>query len=138
MSTIRGHCLCRAVTYEVAGAAEAAFLCHCGRCRRWTGSVVAALLVVESDQLTVTSGRDQIQTYREPGFVNRSFCRSCGTSLFGFQWPDGPGTVIPMGTVEGDPGIRPAMHVNVAFKAPWHEITDDLPRFPELPPQGSG
>ena len=126
MAKMTGRCLCGAVAYEVSGEPEAAFYCHCGRCRRWTGSIVAALMVIQNDQLTVIKGRDHIQTYREEGHVNRSFCKTCGSSLFGFQWPDGPGTVIPMGTIEGDSVVRPTMHINVTFKAPWHEISDEL------------
>lgn len=133
MSKIKGRCLCGAVAYEVSGDPEMAFYCHCGRCRRWTGSAFAALMVLQRDQLSVTRGEDQIQTYREKGHVNRSFCKICGSSLFGFEWPDGPGTVVPMGSIEDEPGVRPTMHINVEFKAPWHEITDELQRFKGFP-----
>src|SRR6058998_2269145 len=102
MTKIRGHCLCGAVAYQVSGEPEMAFYCHCRRCRRWSGSSFATLMVVRGEDLTVTKGREQIQTYREAGHVNRSFCKICGSSLFGFEWPDGPGTVIPMGTIEGE------------------------------------
>lgn len=130
MAKIKGRCLCGAVAYEVTGEAEMSMNCHCSRCRRWTGSACAVLMAVQSDQLTVTQGRDQIQTYRQEGYVNRSFCKVCGSSLFGYEWPDGPGTIILMGTLEGDPGVRPSMHINVAHKAPWHEVTDELQQFP--------
>jgi hypothetical protein len=33
-----------------------------------------------------------------------------------------------------DPPARPALHCFVASKAPWFEITDDLPQYPEYPP----
>ena len=33
-----------------------------------------------------------------------------------------------------DPGIRPMFHIFVGSKAPWHEITDSLPQYAELPP----
>jgi hypothetical protein len=36
---------------------------------------------------------------------------------------------IPMGTLFDDPTIRPTKHIFVGSKAPWFEITDDLPRF---------
>jgi hypothetical protein len=133
MAPIKGHCLCGAVAYEIRGNPGMSFHCHCSRCRRFTGSAFAALLVIDGDQLTVTQGRDQIQTYREAGYVNRSFCKVCGSSLFGLQWPDGPGTVVTMGTIDGDPGIRPSLHINVEFKAPWEEIRDDLPQVPRFP-----
>jgi hypothetical protein len=39
-----------------------------------------------------------------------------------------------MGTLVGDPGLRPMFHIFVGSKAPWHEIADSLPRHDELPP----
>ena len=31
------------------------------------------------------------------------------------------------------PSIRPTKHIFVGSKAPWFEITDDLPQFDEYP-----
>ncbi len=41
---------------------------------------------------------------------------------------------IPLGSLDDDPSIKPADHIFVAYKAGWHDITDDLPRFGEAPP----
>ncbi len=38
---------------------------------------------------------------------------------------------IALGILDDDPGIRVPHHIFVASKAPWFEITDDLPQFPE-------
>ena len=38
---------------------------------------------------------------------------------------------IALATLNDDPGLRPAAHTFVAYKAPWFEITDDLPQYPE-------
>jgi hypothetical protein len=35
------------------------------------------------------------------------------------------------GPLDEDPGVRPAAHTFVAHKAPWYEITDDLPQYSE-------
>ena len=40
---------------------------------------------------------------------------------------------IALATLDDDPGVRPAAHAFVANKAPWFEITDDLPQYPRLP-----
>jgi hypothetical protein len=32
--------------------------------------------------------------------------------------------------------VRPELHCFVASKAPWFEITDDLPQYAEYPPPG--
>ena len=42
---------------------------------------------------------------------------------------------LPLGTLDDDPGKKPKRHVFVAYKAPWYDITDDLPQFAELPKQ---
>ena len=33
-----------------------------------------------------------------------------------------------------DPAVRPALHMFVGSKAPWWEITDELPQFEEWVP----
>jgi hypothetical protein len=56
----------------------------------------------------------------------------CGSSLFGAEWPEGDEVAIRLGSLDGDPGIRPQFHLFVASRAPWDEIPDDgLPRYDE-------
>jgi hypothetical protein len=43
-------------------------------------------------------------------------------------------TEVVLGTVDGDPGMRPGEHIFVGSKAPWYEIADALPQFEEWPP----
>jgi len=42
--------------------------------------------------------------------------------------------VVPMGSLDDDPGIRPTAHIFVGSKAPWFEIADDLPQYKESTP----
>ncbi len=56
-------------------------------------------------------------------------------SILAFKW-EGRIAAITLGTVDGDPGIRPSSHIFVGSKAPWHDIVDDLPQFQEWPPEG--
>ena len=130
---MNGSCLCGAVTYEVTGDPMMTGYCHCSRCRRATGAGAAAVAIVATDTVTVTAGQDQIETFRPEGWANRSFCKTCGSTLFAVQWPDGPMTAVPLGGLDGDPGVVPQMHIHVASKADWNEITDGLKQFPELP-----
>ena len=41
--------------------------------------------------------------------------------------------VIPLGSLDDEPGIWPMDHIYVADKCEWYEITDDLPRYAEGP-----
>jgi hypothetical protein len=42
---------------------------------------------------------------------------------------------VTLGTVDGDPGVRIAMHIFVGSKAPWHEIGGHAPQYAERPPE---
>jgi hypothetical protein len=42
--------------------------------------------------------------------------------------------VTPLGSLDDDPGFKPAHNIFVASKATWHKITDGLPEFAEMPP----
>jgi hypothetical protein len=37
--------------------------------------------------------------------------------------------MIPAGSIDQDPGIRPQAHLNVSSKASWVEINDGLPQI---------
>jgi hypothetical protein len=55
------------------------------------------------------------------------------------QSGDGKLYFIPPGLLDDDPGVKPALHMFVGSKAPWWEITDDLPQFEEwVPGYGPG
>ena len=48
------------------------------------------------------------------------------------DWPEGDEVAIRLGSLDGDPGVRPQFHNFVASRAPWDELPDDgLPRFDE-------
>ena len=77
-----GSCLCGAVSFEIAGSFERFFLCHCGRCRKDTGSAHAANLFASDARLHWLTGREQVRTYELPGSRHRrSFCSACGSAL---------------------------------------------------------
>jgi hypothetical protein len=74
-------------------------------------------------------GEDLVRVYRPENGAVKAFCSVCGSSLFGGSWPEGPEVTVRLGTVDGDPGIRPQFHTFVGARAPWYEILDDLPRY---------
>ena len=39
---------------------------------------------------------------------------------------------VAMGSLVDPPSLCPTEHIFVGSKAPWFEITDDLPQFDEL------
>jgi hypothetical protein len=75
-------------------------------------------------------GEELIRVYRPDGGAVKAFCSLCGSSLFGARWPEGPEISVRLGSLDGDPGIRPQYRSFFADRAPWETIPDDgIPRF---------
>jgi len=86
------------------------------------------------EDFRLLSGGGLRRVYRPGGGAVKAFCPVCGSSLFGATWPQGPEVSIRLGTVDGDPGLRPKYHTFVDSKAVWDEILDDLPQYPGAKP----
>jgi hypothetical protein len=132
---VRGSCLCGKVAYEVEGAIDVIRHCHCGRCRRARSAAHASNGFVDPARFRFLRGEDLLESFKLPDAerFTQTFCRECGSTM-PRRVPNRPYLVIPMGSVEGDPGGRPREHIFVSSKAPWYEIADSLPQHEEYPP----
>lgn len=126
---IAGSCLCGGVGWELEAPAFARF-CHCGRCRKGRGAAFASNLGTAYDRLRFVRGEERIASFKVPEarFFRQVFCLACGSKLPNRDAERGI-AIVPMGGLDGDPGIRPAEHIFVGSKAPWDEITDGLPQW---------
>jgi hypothetical protein len=131
---VRGSCLCGGVAFEAADLIEFRN-CHCSRCRKARGTAYAANMFVKPADFRWLRGEDLLISYRLPNTqrFGNAFCRICGSPM-PRKVPTREMIMIPAGALDDDPGVRPAYHIFAGSKAPWHEITDDLPRYDELPP----
>lgn len=128
-----GSCLCGAIRFEIEGAFEHFFLCHCGRCRKDTGSAHAANLFATQAKLTWLSGEQHIKTFQLPQTRHtRSFCRECGSAAPSLQM-DGALLVAPAGSLDSGVGLKPTAHIMFASRADWDEHLEDAPRSDGLP-----
>lgn len=128
---VQGSCLCGDIAWE-AGAFELASYCHCSICRKMAGAAFASFVAASESSFHWLRGGDGARRFESsPGFY-RSFCGRCGSKVPGL--PSEGRVFMSLGTLDGDPGVRPLGHIFAASKAHWHEITDALPRFDELPP----
>jgi hypothetical protein len=128
---LAGACECGAVRYRVADEFRYAMNCHCSRCRAGTGSAFKAFAGIEREKLEITDGQDFLLVYGEED-LNHTRCGVCGSLLFSVV-RDGAYVHVAMGSLVDTPSIRPTKHMFVGSKAPWFEITDDLPQFEEYP-----
>ena len=130
---LRGTCRCESVQYQVEDSFRYAFYCHCNKCRRISSSAFKAIAGLPFDKLSVTRGAEHTMRIGDADGTHDIHCRSCGSFLFSYIADNGFAHV-GLGTLLDTPSIRPDHHIFVAFKAPWHEITDSLPQYETLPP----
>lgn len=124
-----GKCECGAVRYRVADEFLYAANCHCSRCRAATGSAFKAFAGIERKKLEITEGMDALFVFGGDD-LNDTRCRACGSLLFSVV-RHGEYVHVAMGSLVDVPSIRPTEHIFVGSKAPWFEITDQLPQSEE-------
>ncbi len=124
----RGSCLCGAIRFEVEGSLPAPDACHCTKCRKFSGhyfvssDVPRSALKIEGD----------VTWFHSSEKVRRGFCPTCGASLF-FDPIDQAKHAwigVAMGAFERPTETKVAIHVFVADKGDYYEITDGLPQKP--------
>jgi hypothetical protein len=126
MPAMSGHCICRAVAFEITGEAEQRYHCHCESCRRSTSSPFTTYLTVSRDAFRWT-GRTPA-TYRSSPGVVRSFCPTCGSPM-AYENQARPDIVDVFAASLTDPSqFRPAFHDYWSEKLPWISVDDSLPR----------
>ena len=126
---LTGRCGCGAVRYELTSPLVAAGYCHCTRCQRRTGSAASANGQVEPGSFRVLAGEDHLRAWRPEGGWEKWFCGECGSAMFS-RHPEDPLKVgIRLGTLDGDPGIRPSYRQFLESAVHWEVVDDDLPRY---------
>ena len=131
---ITGRCECEKVQYQVHGDVTDFSLCHCSICRRISGSAFASWGGVSREQFKYVSGGDFVRRYSFSENADCLFCDTCGSTILVDYKPEEDMLYITMGTVDGDVDCPDAYHQFVGSKAPWYEITDDLPQHDGWPP----
>jgi hypothetical protein len=124
----KGSCLCGAVTFDVEGELPPPDGCHCVQCRKWSGHFLAGTDVPR--QALTVYGMENVTWYQSSAKVRRGFCSICGASLFfdpldrkKHHW-----TGLAMGALDTPTDTSLAVHIFVAEKGDYYEITDGLPQ----------
>jgi hypothetical protein len=126
---LKGKCECGAVRYQVLDEFLYASNCHCSRCRAATGSAFKPFAGIEREKLELVQGGDGLLVHGEET-LNDTRCATCGSLLYSVV-RDGEYVHVALGSLVDEPTMRPTKHIFVGSKAPWFEITDDLPQFEE-------
>jgi hypothetical protein len=132
--SLKGSCLCGAVTFEVQPPFPRMVHCHCSRCRKATGTGHATNLYVQPDQLKWLSGQASIARYDLPSARSfaKWFCAQCGSPLPRIT-RSGKTAVVPAGSLDTAPPLAPTDHIFWGSRASW-ACADSLPTHDEYPP----
>lgn len=127
---LNGSCLCGKVTYKLAGPPVVMYYCHCGTCRKATGSSFATNIIARTQDFSFVSGQDLLSSFESSPSKRRYFCSACGSPIYSQAEQTRHMVSIRCGTLDTDPTVRPSVHAYAASKAPWFEICDQLPQRP--------
>ena len=105
--------------------------CHCDDCRRISGATYNTALAVGSEKFKITKGDSFITEYESSPGKFRCFCKKCGSPVYTRMNFKPEMIIIRAGVLDDATGIKPQAHIWVKAIAPWHQILDDLPQYPE-------
>jgi hypothetical protein len=139
--SLSASCLCGGVKFEINGPLLGPSNCHCSMCRKQHGAAFRSRARVQASDLKWVQGEDLVTFYESSPGTYRGFCRVCGSPIVN-KFDERSSSAkrdpaatsrlgIALATLDDDPGVRPDHHIFVANKAPWFEITDGMPQFPE-------
>ena len=127
MSTHRARCRCGAVELVASADPVRLSVCHCGQCKRRSGSAFAAQIRFPSDRVTITGTTSQwTKDGADGGAATFHFCPVCSATI-AFQVLSDPGmTAVPLGVLN-DPAAfgAPLYSVYEEHKLNWVAITGD-------------
>lgn len=126
---IEGSCLCGSARYEAQDVAAPMAHCHCQMCRKAHGAAFSTVLPVKQNGFRWISGEELLVRFESSPGKRRWFCSRCGSQLISTRDADEESLLLRAGCIDSGYDGAPVAHGWVDFKAPWYEISDDLPRF---------
>lgn len=124
---VEGSCLCGTVRWRVSAEFARMSHCHCSMCRKAHGAAFATFAAVDADAFAYLAGAESLIVYQSSSGFERPFCQHCGSAA-PHRSLDAK-MAVPVGCLDGAPGMLPQQHIFAASKAPWHTIGDELPRY---------
>ncbi len=122
---LTGACGCGAVRYELTEPLQSAGYCHCTRCQRRSGTASSANGLAAPGSFRITAGEERLRAWKPDGGFEKWFCGDCGSALFSRNPDDHSQVGVRLGTLDGDPGVRPSYRQFVAYAPAWAPVPDD-------------
>lgn len=129
MERKKGSCLCGARTYEINGDFDGVWICHCSNCRKVSGSVGNAIIIVPKERFRWLSGADHGETFSLRPSYSVTRCKTCGTPLPAEE--DSEKVYVTAGTLDEPLGAGIRTRIFCASKADWDFDNENVEIFQE-------
>jgi len=128
-SPLLGGCFCGALRFEVTPPTGFCAHCHCSMCRRSHGAGFVTWVVVPNAQFKLLAGEQHLVRFRSSDHGTRSFCGTCGSSLFCESTHHPEQIDIVLANFDGPIDVAPQAHIYFDDRIGWVRLGDDLPRL---------
>ncbi|MDB5359516.1 MAG: hypothetical protein JWO51_813 [Rhodospirillales bacterium] len=118
-----GGCLCGAVRFAITSEPRVHY-CHCGMCRRATGSAFAVFAWLPRPALHWLGAIPR--TYRSSPIASRGFCGNCGAAIT-LDYDGSDEIALHVGCFDAPGRLAPAYHYGVEGRLGWVDIARHLP-----------
>jgi hypothetical protein len=132
---LTGQCLCGAISYTCTTEPVFAGNCHCTDCKRSSGGAYAPTIFFPQQSVSISGDAKYYASAGGSGkMVNRGFCPTCGSQLFGK--PEGMPDMIAIraGTLDDPSQYKPQIDLYTSHCTDWDVMDESLPKFPKMPP----
>lgn len=124
---LKGQCMCGAVTVTMVPAKPEIHACHCGMCRRWTGS---AFLEIDAAPGTLKA-EGPVRSFKSSDWAERASCGTCGSPLwYRLTDPKADFHAVSAGLFE-DTGFALTKEIYIDRKPGGFAYAGDHPRLTE-------
>lgn len=127
--SVRGHCYCNKIQFELLFPTEFCCHCHCEDCRQTHGAPLVTWTGLPKAQFRFLSGEPCIKKFKSHPGVFWWFCSECGTSLFA-DYAEAPEKIyVTVANLAGELDRTPDGHVSYEEHVPWLSFSDSLPKY---------
>ena len=127
-----GHCHCGQISFSIEGEPLRMAQCHCGACRRISGTGHASNAFFNKSQITI-KGEPAIYAYTaDSGRVrHRLFCPNCGSRLF-TSGPNNPDVMgVHVGVIDNTDWFKAEIIYYDHERPIWDMMDPEIPRQPQ-------
>ena len=132
--TIKGGCLCGAVTYEITGEPMFAGHCGCESCQKSSGTGHNSVAAYPDGQIQRHGATTKYVEQGDSGQpTTREFCPTCGSRLFSSATVMPGVTMVTLGTMEPGTEPSPQMFIYGKRRRAWDAVDASTPVLEGMP-----